>query len=90
MVAGYKLEIIDKTGHGLDHPVGFPEAAIFEGAFRAGEEVGAAPSRRTPTPPPETLGRRQDSEGERRLRILLILGQNRPTCHCPYSLAKKL
>ena len=33
MVAGYKLEIIDKTGHGLDHPVGFAEAAYLKALF---------------------------------------------------------
>ncbi|MDE2777593.1 MAG: class I SAM-dependent rRNA methyltransferase [Chloroflexota bacterium] len=33
MVAGFKLEIIEKTGHGLDHPVGFPEAAYLKALF---------------------------------------------------------
>ncbi|MCY4064142.1 MAG: class I SAM-dependent methyltransferase [Chloroflexi bacterium] len=32
-VAGFKLEVIDKTGHGLDHPVGFPEAAYLKALF---------------------------------------------------------
>lgn len=33
MVAGFKLEIIEKTGHALDHPVGFPEAAYLKALF---------------------------------------------------------
>lgn len=33
MVAGFKLEIIEKTGHTLDHPVGFPEAAYLKALF---------------------------------------------------------
>ena len=33
MVAGFKLEIIAKTGHALDHPVGFPEAAYLKALF---------------------------------------------------------
>lgn len=33
MVAGYKLEIIEKTGQALDHPVGFPEAAYLKALF---------------------------------------------------------
>ena len=32
-VAGFKLEVIEKTGHGLDHPVGFPEAAYLKALF---------------------------------------------------------
>ena len=32
-VSGYKLEIIEKTGHALDHPVGFPEAAYLKALF---------------------------------------------------------
>ena len=32
-VAGFKLETIEKTGHGLDHPVGFPEAAYLKALF---------------------------------------------------------
>ena len=32
-VAGFKLEVIDKTGHALDHPVGFPEAAYLKALF---------------------------------------------------------
>ena len=30
---GFKLEVIDKTGHALDHPVGFPEAAYLKALF---------------------------------------------------------
>ncbi len=33
LVAGFKLEVIEKTGHGLDHPVGFPEAAYLKALF---------------------------------------------------------
>jgi 23S rRNA (cytosine1962-C5)-methyltransferase len=33
MVAGCKLEVINKTGHALDHPVGFPEAAYLKALF---------------------------------------------------------
>ena len=33
MVAGLKLENIEKTGHGLDHPIGFPEAAYLKALF---------------------------------------------------------
>ena len=33
MVSGYKLEVIAKTGHALDHPVGFPEAAYLKALF---------------------------------------------------------
>ena len=33
MVAGYKLEVIEKTGHALDHPIGFPEAAYLKALF---------------------------------------------------------
>ncbi len=33
MVAGFKLEIIAKTGHALDHPVGFPEAEYLKALF---------------------------------------------------------
>ncbi len=32
-VAGYKLDIIEKTGHALDHPVGFPEAEYLKALF---------------------------------------------------------
>ncbi len=32
-VAGYKLEPIAKTGHALDHPVGFPESAYLKALF---------------------------------------------------------
>lgn len=32
-VAGFKLDIIEKTGHALDHPVGFPEAAYLKALF---------------------------------------------------------
>ena len=32
-VAGFKLEVIEKTGHALDHPVGFPEAAYLKALF---------------------------------------------------------
>ncbi len=33
LVSGYKLEIIEKTGHGLDHPIAFPEAAYLKALF---------------------------------------------------------
>ena len=33
MVSGFKLEIIEKTGHALDHPVGFREAAYLKALF---------------------------------------------------------
>lgn len=33
MVAGFTLEVIEKTGHALDHPVGFPEAAYLKALF---------------------------------------------------------
>ena len=39
VVTGYQLEVLDKTSHALDHPIGFAEAAYLEGAVRAGEEV---------------------------------------------------
>ncbi|MCY3832297.1 MAG: class I SAM-dependent rRNA methyltransferase [Chloroflexi bacterium] len=32
-VSGYQLEDVLKTGHGLDHPVGFPEAAYLKALF---------------------------------------------------------
>ncbi len=32
-VAGYKLDIIEKTSHALDHPVGFPEAEYLKALF---------------------------------------------------------
>ena len=32
-VAGYKLDVIDKTGHALDHPIGFAEAAYLKAVF---------------------------------------------------------
>ena len=32
-VAGFKLDLLEKTGHGLDHPVGFPEAAYLKALF---------------------------------------------------------
>ncbi len=32
-VAGYKLEILQKTAHALDHPIGFPEAAYLKALF---------------------------------------------------------
>ena len=32
-VAGFKLEVIAKTGHALDHPVGFSEAAYLKALF---------------------------------------------------------
>ena len=32
-VAGFKLDLIDKTAHGLDHPIGFPEAAYLKAIF---------------------------------------------------------
>jgi len=32
-VSGYELELIEKTGHGLDHPVGFAEAAYLKALF---------------------------------------------------------
>ena len=32
-VTGYELELIEKTGHGLDHPVGFAEAAYLKALF---------------------------------------------------------
>lgn len=31
--AGYELEIIERTGHALDHPIGFPEAAYLKAIF---------------------------------------------------------
>ncbi len=31
--AGYELEIIEQTGHALDHPIGFPEAAYLKAIF---------------------------------------------------------
>lgn len=31
--AGYGLDIIDKTGHALDHPIGFPEAEYLKAMF---------------------------------------------------------
>lgn len=31
--AGYELEIINRTGHALDHPIGFPEAAYLKAIF---------------------------------------------------------
>ena len=33
MVAGFKLDVLEKTGHALDHPVGFPEAAYLNALF---------------------------------------------------------
>ncbi len=32
-VAGFNLEVIEKTGHALDHPVGFPEAEYLKALF---------------------------------------------------------
>ena len=32
-VSGCHLEVIEKTGHALDHPVGFPEAAYLKALF---------------------------------------------------------
>ncbi len=32
-VADFKLDVISKTGHALDHPVGFPEAAYLKALF---------------------------------------------------------
>ena len=32
-VAGFKLDVLDKTGHALDHPVGFAEAAYLKAIF---------------------------------------------------------
>ena len=31
--AGYELEIIERTGHALDHPIGFPEAEYLKAVF---------------------------------------------------------
>ncbi len=31
--AGYELEIIERTGHALDHPIGFPEAEYLKALF---------------------------------------------------------
>jgi 23S rRNA (cytosine1962-C5)-methyltransferase len=33
LVSGHKLDAIEKTGHALDHPVGFPEAAYLKALF---------------------------------------------------------
>ena len=33
LVSGYKLEVIEKTDHALDHPIGFPEAAYLKALF---------------------------------------------------------
>ncbi len=32
-VAGFKLDVLEKTGHALDHPIGFPEAAYLKAIF---------------------------------------------------------
>ena len=32
-VAGYELDVIETTGHALDHPVGFPEAEYLKAIF---------------------------------------------------------
>ncbi len=32
-VAGHKLEVFDSSTHGLDHPIGFPEAAYLKALF---------------------------------------------------------
>ena len=32
-VAGYQLEVLDKTSHALDHPIGFAEAEYLKALF---------------------------------------------------------
>jgi len=32
-VAGHDLDVFDSSTHGLDHPVGFPEAAYLKALF---------------------------------------------------------
>ena len=32
-VAGFKMDLLEKTGHALDHPIGFPEATYLKAIF---------------------------------------------------------